>query len=427
MAALTITAFGLRGASAAAKFLLVMYIASMGDGGLMGQVAILTTIVALFTQVAGLEVNQVIGRRLHRLTPVELISTLRGLAATCFCSYAILVPISLLVYPDLLLPFWPLAGLILTLEHFITEVYRLNILLLRPVFASCLLFVKNAGWVILFVGLTATHHTPMTFSLLLYCWAGVLLLTAVPLIVLAWRHNSRHQGTGISVAFDTAAKMVKQALPFITSAVLTAGIGAIDKLMIGKAFQVSELGTFFFFATCASVLTLVVTFSVGSTSGPKCIKVHATQGRKAFRVCLRRLKQQYWAVILSVAAFILAFASPLLEFLNKPTYVNHFNILILLVTSAAFVSLCDPYKLDEYLSNRDSCLVIGNGFHLFSLILAVAIGARTSRIDAVAAGVMLSSVVTFVFFYVRGPRRVARFLRLWKRKKRMEWITSMPR
>lgn len=411
MVALKVFAFGLRGASAAAKFLLVMYIAFVGASELLGQVAIITTIVALFTKVAGLEINQVVGRRLHGLNAEELIRTLRGQTVACLGAYAILIPIVFLVYPELLFPHWLCVGLILILEHFITEVYRLNILMLRPVFASGLLFVKNAGWVILFVALTAVNRVPLTFALLLYCWAGVLVLTAAPLLMTAWRHQ-QHEDTKISAACHKVPGLVKEALPFIVSAVFTASIGAVDKLMIGKYFPISELGIFFFFATCASILTLVVTFSVGATSGPECIKVHTMQGQEAFFTRLPHLKRQYRTVILTTTILILAFAYPLLAILNKQTYANNFDVLVLLVVSAGFVALCDPYKLEEYLSKRDISLLIGNAFHLISLIIAVIIGIQMSEINIIATGVMLSSVATFVFFYVQGPRRVAFLLRL---------------
>lgn len=412
MASLKLAAFGMRGASAAAKFLLVMYVASTAGSALLGQVAIMTTLAALFTQVAGLEINQVVGRRLHGLHAKELARTLRGQTAACLCAYAVLVPIAFLVYPDLLRPHWFCVGPILILEHFITEIYRLNILLLRPVFASCLLFIKNAGWVTLFVGLTATGIEQPSFALLLYCWSGVLLLTSAPLFAAAWRHHSMHEDAGATAAFRRAPKLAREALPFIASAVLTACAGAIDKLMIGKAFPVSELGVYFFFSTCASILTLVVTFSVGSTAGPECIKVHTTEGHEAFVARLRTLKRQYWTTILATAALIVAFAGPLLVLVKEQAYADHFDILLLLVASAALVSLCDPYKLDDYLAKRDSSLVIGNAFHLISLILAIAIGSRTSEIGIVAAGVMASSLLTFLFFFTHGPRRVARLVRL---------------
>lgn len=412
MVALNIAAFGLRGGSAAAKFLLVLYVASLGSNELLGQIAILTTITALFTQVAGFEINQVVGRQLHSLQVDELALTLRGQAAACLVAYLLLVPTAILAYAELFRPYWFFVGLIFILEHFITEVYRLNILLLRPVFASCILFIKNAGWVILFISLTTAKIATPTFQLLLYCWSSILLLTAAPLIVSVWRRHWRLDGSQVLAAFHRAPLLVKGAFPFMASAILTASAGAIDKLIIGKVFLISELGEFFFFSTLASILSLVVTFSVGSTVGPACIKIHSTQGEKAFLARLGHLKRLYWATILATASLIVVAAGPLLGLLKNQINFTNFNILILLVTSAAFNSLCDPYKLEEYLAKRDSSLVIGNAFQFICLVLAVTIGANMAQIGAVAFGVMLSSLLTFLFFFAGGPRGVALILRL---------------
>ncbi len=409
---MNLIAFALRGGSAASKFLLVMYIATTSGSQLLGQVAILTTLTAFFTQVAGLEINQVLGRRLHGLDAEELSRTLCGQAIASLCIYAVLIPGALLVYIDQLGPYWFYIGLILILEHFITEVYRLNILLLRSIFASCLLFIKNAGWVLLFVGLTITNIERPSFTLLLYCWSFVLLLISIPLFASAWRHLTIHNGRSTAAALHLVPPLVKEASPFLVSATITAGAGAIDRLIISKSFTESELGIYFFFSTCASILTLVVAFGIGSTAGPDCIKIHTTQGHETFLNRLRHLKKRYWITVFSTAALILSLAWPLLIFFKRDIFFENIIILVCLVINAAFISLCDPYKLEEYLSKRDSSLIIGNSFHFTTILLAISAGAYASEINVVAVGIMLSSILTFIFFYIKGPHRVAQLIRL---------------
>jgi O-antigen/teichoic acid export membrane protein len=410
MAALRLAAFGMRAASAAAKFLLVMYIASSGDSVLMGEVAIITTVVALFTQIAGLEVNQVVGRRLHGLSPVELVRTLQGQVLLCVLAYVVLIAVALIAYPDLFLAHWLCVALILMLEHFVTEVYRLNILMLRSVYASCLLFIKNAGWVVLFFALSALDKRFLTLPVMLYCWAGILVLVAVPLFAQAWNAQQHHGGFSLPIAWRRGPELIREARPFIFAAVLTGLIGAIDKLIISKVFSLEQLGVYFFFSTCASILGLVVSFGVGSTAGPECIKVHTIDGEQAFLRRLKRLKAQYTMTIGATALVIIGAAGPLLELFGKRVYALRLDILVLLVGSAAFVSLCDPYKLEEYLAKRDSSLVIGNTFHGVSLFALIALGASTRDIDVVAACVLAASVLTFLFFCLGGPQRTARFL-----------------
>lgn len=407
MQLIKVAAFGLRGMSAAAKFLLVMYIASAGSAELLGQVAIITAITTLFSQVAGLEINQVIGRRLHALNSAGLVQILRSQAIICFGAYVLLVPVALFSYTDIFAPYWASIILILILEHLITEAYRLNILLLRPVFASCLLFIKNVGWVILFVGISEINREKMTFELMLNCWAVVLILTGLPLALFAWNRNRSENKSTLKTSIKKIPALMSESIPFIACSIFTAFAGTIDKIIIGKYFSISELGIFFFFSTFASILSLVVTFSVGSTTGPECIKVHTTQGLQEFLVCLSKLKKQY-LITISITAFLVIITSiPTLIIMEKISYFPYFWILISMVISAGFLALCDPFKLEEYLSKRDSSLVIGNAFHLISLVIGITISSLTSNINFVAIGIMLSSILTFIFFAMRGPRKLA--------------------
>jgi O-antigen/teichoic acid export membrane protein len=412
MASLSIAAFGLRGASAAAKLLLVVYLASAGSSELLGKFAVISTVVAIFIQVAGLEINQVVGRRIHKLKVEEVAQILREQILLCALTYIALIPICLLVNTDLLLPYWFLVAIILVLEHFITEIYRLNILFLRPVFASCLLFIKNAGWVAIYIGFTWFNLEHLNFLTLLYCWSGILFLTALPLIVIAWNHHSHNKSIHFLATFNNALELVKEAIPFVISALLAAGIAAVDKLALSKLFPISELGIFFFYSTCASILSLIVTFTVGSTSGPKCIKIYSTKNLESFLSSLQNLKKQYWAVIIVTMSLLLLLAKPLIGYLDKESYLKHFDLFIFLLVGAAFISLCDPYKLNEYLSRRDRSLVIGNAFHFLTLVFFVLIGVQTREIYFVAVGVMFSSILTFIFFFLGLPKRVAYLVKL---------------
>lgn len=412
MSAITITAFGLRGMSAGAKFLLVMYIASTGSADLLGEVAIITATTALFSQIAGLEINQVIGRRLHSLDTSELIRTLRTQAIVCLCAYIALIPVALVSYAELFSSHFLSVGLILIFEHFITEVYRLNILLLRPLYASCLLFIKNVGWVAIFIGLTSNDLASINFDVMLYCWLSVLLTISAPLIIWAWFAQKPKNIAETNDRFYKIPPLLRESLPFIISAILTGGAGTIDKLIIGKSFPIEELGIFFFFSTYASMLSLVVTFSVGSTTGPECIKTYATQGKEAFTISLSQLKKKYLSTIATTATLIILLTIPLLLTLNKQQYIQKFDILIYLIISASFISLCDPIKLEEYLSRNDGNLVIGNGFHLFSTIFAIIISSQSNNISIVAFSIMLSSIATFAFFLFNGPKNTRTILKL---------------
>ncbi|QPF72737.1 hypothetical protein G8A07_07190 [Roseateles sp. DAIF2] len=403
-------AFGflLRGGSAGAKFLFVLYLAGKASSTLLGQVAVLMTIATVFAQVAGLEINQVIGRQLHALSADDRLRLLRRQAQAALVTYLVLAPAAVLLYANLLATYWISACGILILEHFIIEVYRFNILMLRPVYASSLLFIKNVAWVLLFVALVESGVAAPSLSLVLHCWFGVLAITATPLLLTRHAWPTLREFLSASTWPAQSGTLVWQARTFIVSAVAVAGIGAIDKLLIAGKFPAADLGVYFFFATCASIISLIASFSIGATVGPQCIKVYATQGREAYLPHLRRLKRLYWLTAVATMVAIMLPADFLLTHFGKADYHRHIEILYLLTPSAALVVMCEPYKINAYLERQDLVLVAGNLFHLLSVTLCVALFAVKRDIVWVSAGVLLSSLLVYVFFSLDLGSRLVR-------------------
>lgn len=410
MALVNTMGFMLRGGSAAAKFLFVLYLAGKTSSALLGQVAILISVAAIFTQIAGLEINQVVGRQFHTLSGDERVQLLRRHALAALSAYLVLTPVALALYSDLLIPNWAGVVCILVFEHLITEVYRYNILMLRPTYASALFFIKNAGWVLLFVLLVEAGIAAPSFGLVVQCWAGMLVLTAIPLIVSRHVWPTLRTVAQLSAWAPQTASLVWQARPFVISSIALAGIGSIDKLLIGERFSTAELGVYFFFSTCTSAISLLVSFSIGATAGPRCIKIFATEGRAAYRPHFRRLQQLYWLTTFAAVLAITLPAVPLLELFGKAIYQQHLEILYLLTPAAALVVLCEPYKMTAYLERRDLVLVLGNVFHLISVVTCVTLFSRHNDVVWVAAGVLLSSVLSYAFFALNvGWRIVSRW------------------
>lgn len=411
MVLLRFATFGLRFASAGAKFFLVIYITAAGSSTLLGQIALVTTIVAIFIQVAGLEINQVIGRKLNVLDNGQLAKAIYAQALLCLFGYILLIPPLIYFYRDLVLPYWFTLIVVLTLEHFITEVYRLKILRLKHVSASALIFIKNVLWVAVFIALSVLDKKFMTLQWVLYCWAGVLIMVSIPLAIDIFQRYMIHINRAEMATRKMAFTLLSESKPFIASSVLIASVGAIDKLLIGRVFKISELGEFFFYSTLASILTLAVTFSVGSISGPHCIMLYSTGKRAEYKKALKKLKFEYFVVVFFVSLLIISCSGVVLALVGKDAYMDRLDILIVLVASAGFICLCDSYKLEEYLKKRDGCLLIGNFFHMIFLVTAVGVGSVIKDIGVVALCIMFSSIFAFLFFAFKVPRRIIYFYR----------------
>lgn len=398
--------FALRGGSAGAKLLFVFYLAGKASSTLLGQVAIVVTMAAVFSQIAGLEINQVIGRQLHALSITERHRLLRRQAQAGVVAYLLLLPIAILLYADLLSDYWLCTCGILVLEHFVLEAYRFNVLMLRPLYAAALLFVKNVGWVLTFMALVESGFASPSLSLVLACWCGLLVIMSVPLLWTPHTWATLKDFAAWSIWPKQSGALIWQARTFIVSAAAGVGIGAIDKLLIAEKFSAADLGVYFFFASCASIVSLIASFTIGSTVGPQCIKVYAAEGRDAYLPHLKRLKRLYFITTVSTMAVIMLPANFLLMHFGHSEYRQHIEILFLLTPSAALLVLCEPYKVNAYVERQDLTLMVGTLFHLLSVALCVSLFAIKHDIVFISVGMLVSSLLIYLYFALDAGNRI---------------------
>lgn len=391
-------AFLLRGGSAGAKFLLVIYLAKVADAPLVGQVALMTTLVALFTQVAGLEVHQVLGRQVHAMSQEERRTQWLLQGFICVAAYMVLIPVAAVAYPELVFRHLPLVGLILVLEHFITELFRLNIILLQPLRATRLLATKNIGWILVFITVIEAGLAEPSLLLMLWCWASMLVVIATPL---AWHAGVSSHARDFFVVSQWrlgAGRLLRDARPFIVSATAVAGTGAVDKLIMGRYFPLADLGVYYFFQTCASVPSLIATFGLGTLLWPRCVQVATLKEERRYRREWHRLLRLFWAVTIG-ASVLVAFTTPiLLELLNKHDYEVHIPVLYWLLGASALTTLCDPYKLHLYVAHRDRALVAGNVFQFLAMAALTAIACLHGDLFTVATYSAASSLLAWLIF-----------------------------
>ncbi len=397
MSLINVIAFGLRGWAALAKLVFVTYLGFFSYDSLLGQFAVFATICIVFTQVAGLEINQTIGRKLHALSQQEQKQLFQLQAIASLVSYSVLSVLIVSLYYDLFEYYWVVGVLILYLEHYTTELYRLYVLQLNPLKASLLLFIKNFGWVLLFITLHRLGYITASIESILIFWLVFLLLSAIvgsPKIKSVAEINSVFK---IGAWQKNTWDLVWSSRFFILSAIAIAGIGAVDKLIIVKYFSVEQLGEYYLYQTIASIPALIISFSIGATLWPKCIKLAATGDNVEYELLWKKLNN----IVLVVTAFLsltIALAAPIvLRLFDRPS--NDLILLYVLILSSSSFVLCDPYKLNLYITRKDRELLLGNVIQLLLVVAFVLVALLVNKIEAVAVG--LFSANTLSLFYYR--------------------------
>ena len=391
-------AFGLRLSSAVAKFLLVTYLGFRDHETLLGELALFVAITTIFTQVAGLELNQVIGRRLQSLSRHERNRLLNFHALASGIVYLLAVPTIYFFYWELLELYWVIGIPILILEHYVTEIYRLNILDLKPVRASVVLFLKNVGWVALFIALIEIGGWNPAMELILVCWLFFLVCAVIASVFL----NGMPQPDACSFHFRKSirgvAELVWSAKTFVVSATAIAGIGAIDKLIIAHYFSLDELGVFYLFQTIATIPAIIVSFSIGATIWPKCIKYAALGQEAECKRIWNELNRLFVVVtiVLSTALALVVMFSLNISIVDR--YQQDYLVFILLLGASAFFVMCDPYKLKLYIQRKDRILLIANVAQFSIVALFVLIGAQQKEMEFLTGSICAANFVALISF-----------------------------
>jgi O-antigen/teichoic acid export membrane protein len=402
--ATNLIAFSLRLASALAKLVFVTYLGYFSYHSLIGQFAMISTMAIVFTQVAGLEINQTIGRQLHSLNKHQQERLYKYQAIASLCFYLVLCTFILILYKDLLKTYWIAGVLILCLEHYTTELYRFHILTINPFKASMIMFVKNVGWVWLFIVLHHTGYISADIGNILLLWLAFLLISAAiggpscQTIANAYKHFDSTKW------YKHMFELVWSSKWFLVSAIAVAGIGAVDKLLIGGYFTLDKLGQYYSYQTIASIPALVVSFSIGATLWPKCIKLSATGKKEEYSKLWKKLNR-YVILLMIVLSSGIAVTVPLLfeTLKNKPT---DYILLYTLISANLFLALCDPFKLKLYISHHDLALVAGNVTQLLLIATVVVCSLAFHEIKIVALSVLLANAVAWIFYNCGLPSRL---------------------
>lgn len=393
-------AFLFRALSAGAKFVLVMYLGSLGDKSLLGEFAIFATLVTVFTQIAGLEINQVVARRIQVLSKEERVVILVEQAFCALLAYAILLPIFIVSDSHFTLGIWLLGAGVMIFEHVATEIYRLQLIDLKPLKASALLFLKNSSWVFLFIVSCQFLYFKPTFYLMLSFWLASLVFVIAVAKPISMRNlrvfleNFTLRGVRSSISLVADAKF------FLVSAASVSAISAVDKIIISKFFILEQLGNFYFFQTLGSIPAMIVSFTIGTTLWPRCIHESVSLGASRALPLWNTLRNRYTLTLLFSSVVVFLVFILFNEFAHKNYQKNDYNMFFLVLIASVMMCASEPYKLFMYMNSRDVHLMKLNITHFAVVACCVFLAAQTNDMLNVCLALLAANVIGFAMFKI---------------------------
>ncbi|MCO4799371.1 MAG: polysaccharide biosynthesis C-terminal domain-containing protein [Colwelliaceae bacterium] len=399
--------FFLRASSAGLKFIFVIFLANFESTSLVGEYALLATISAIFIQIIGFDVTTIVGRELHKkdqLGKFSLIVRQYLVYAGSYILSSILIFISFyfIVKSSLVLSLCFIF--IVLLEHFFTEVFRTFVSLVKVKSATIIQFLKTAPYIVYLMIYSFISDVSLSLEFIIYVWLINLLIVFSFFVFYLLKELRRRSFKCVKVSFQECKTLVFDAAPYFMVIIFGVLFSNVDKIVISKYLGSEVLGIYFTYFTICSVLSLLISFTVGVNQGPVAIKVFSEKGVLDYISVRKKLIADYIKVLAFGGFFILVFGLIYLRLVESAQgFVNYITFFLLLL-SVVFLSFSQVYKLDLYLLKKDKEIVFS---FLSSLILnLVLLSSLTPNFGVLGAALAsaTSSLYMLICFYFLSKR-----------------------
>jgi O-antigen/teichoic acid export membrane protein len=392
---------GLRAAGLGAKFILIVFIGKYFSTELLGVYGLFSTTITLSVLVLGLDFYTYNMRELIHTKDSNKPTMLRDQLVFHLLTYVFAVPLLLLIFLTDIIPikyiFW--FYLILVLEHFSQEFFRLFTTLSKPITANIILFVRTGLWIYVVVAVWIFGSSNFqTLESVFFGWAiGSGLSIGIATYFIIQQFKNQHLG---KIQWKWIWTGIKISLPFMLSTIASKVIEFSDRYMINWWLGKDDVGVYTFFVNISNLINVLVFTSVIMIFQPRIIATFKNMGDELKTTKKSFFGQTIGATLLG-AVFVLALIWPLLQFLNKNEFSSEINTFYILVVANLLLNISLVYHTFLYAIKKDRTILyitivaaLANFVLNFLLILPFGIiGAATST--AIAFGVLMIGKLVF--------------------------------
>ncbi len=380
----------LRAATLVSKFALVFVLAKFLEPAEVGLYGLLVATIAFVMMALGFDFYTYSTRELIASDRALWAGMLRDQGVFYGVAYIFLLPVCLFLFWFDMLP-WTLAVWffpLLALEHLAQELNRLLIAISQPLWASIVLFVRSGAWAILVAiwlwlspGIRSLDFVlaAWCFGVLSACVLGYFRLRGLDAASLKQPINWAWIRKGARVAF-----------PFVLATLSLRALYTVDRYWIESLGGLEQLAAYVLFVGIANAIMSFLDAAVFSFSYPALVASAAKADSALFEQQMRRLSQDTLVVTMILVVGVIVCAGPVVDWLDRPGYAEHFHLLYWTVLAAALsgIGMVPHYGL--YARRKDMSII---WCHLASLpvfVVSTYILIPSLGISAVPAGMSLA-------------------------------------
>jgi O-antigen/teichoic acid export membrane protein len=359
--ALSVFILFVRGMTLASRFFLLAFMAGFlkpSDVGIWGIIGSTTVIAVLFL---GLDFYVYNARNiLSDKSTSHIESLLKHQLVFYLFTYVIFSPV-IVIFANAFIPFELIIPLyvIIVLEHLSQEMYRLLIVLFKPVFAHFIIFVRSGLWIYALLLLMWCFPDLRKIETILWGWiSGGSLSIVISMLLL------REQGISFFKNYDISWKYIYKGLKcaalYFISSICFKLLMHLDRFFLKHYTNDAFVGVYSFYSSFAAVINTFVTTSVMSVYYPSLVSAYQDKRKIDYSDALK--KMTYSSALFS---FFVGLGLLLLVyfyvhcFLSKEIYGDYFPLFLILLISAFVMTFSHIAHYQLYAKGHDR-LVLGS-------------------------------------------------------------------
>ncbi|WP_350648848.1 oligosaccharide flippase family protein [Pseudomonas sp. HY13-MNA-CIBAN-0226] len=355
----------LRGVTLGSKFLLIFFLARFLEPAELGIYGLLSATISYALYLLGFDFYTFTTREILKCDRNEWGGLLKDQGALSLVLYAIFLPLLILVFLKGLLP-WHVAGwffALLVLEHLTQELGRLLIAISEQLMASAVLFLRSGIWAVAVTALMFVTPAARSLDVVMAAWTvgGILAL----LLGIYRLNHLGISGWHKEVDWNWIWKGLKIAIPLLLATLAIRAVFTLDRYWFGSLAGLDVLGAYILYIGICNALMSFLDAGVFAFIYPALISAHNKQDSAAFRQGIRKMLIQTLVLTVAFALIAIAVIDPLLNWLDKPLYLEHKNLFqwLLLATLLYAIGMVPHFAL--YAQGQDRPIIHS---HIASLI-----------------------------------------------------------
>lgn len=310
-------------------------------------------------------------------------------------SYVVFLPLLSLVFFFELIEWEYIVWfyLLLVLDHFTQELYRVLLVFKKPVVASALFFIKVGLWILpLFALWILGYEKFMNINAILGFWTvfeliailfGLFFFVKLPFKIDFKKAINWHWiKSGLLIS-----------LPFFIGTIASNVIEFSDIYMIKWHFGLAgdaQVGIYSFFVGMGNIVQMFVQSAILIVFAPKLLESFS-KDKKQFKILHKQMAKQNILASVGISLVVFVFLYPLVQFLGKTNIEANYNLIYLLVGAKVLFNISMIYHYHLYVRHQDKSIII-------SMVLAAIANVVLNLILIPIYGIYGAAIATFISF-----------------------------